>query len=539
MTTEEDQHPEAPRSLQQAEGWNRFLPSGTLILGMALGAALCVLIYFFIKIELTWYILGALGALSLGLFVGAFLTQYWYRRQLHLNPSQTQHYLQTTQTTAQQLLLQFLALRQAKNQDPQETAQALGETLTPMLPIAKRGLQLGLAFMARVWAFGAFIAVMTVMVSVAICLVTYMQVERLDVQNRRLDQQTYLQEAERRSALVFLFSNVMDAIDKELKDDYGKDSIRNLSPQLIGRIIALSNRLKPYQYLQGDTLIGRPLSPERGQLLVNLVESQLDALTYQSIFKKASFQAADLFGADLSEAYLQGADLRGADLSEAYLRGAYLRGAVLTEADLRRAVLTEADLAEADLSEAVLAEADLSEAVLIQANLSEADLRRAVLRKAVLSEAFLNGTYLSDAHLQGAYLQGAYLQGAHLQGAHLQGAHLQGAHLQRAHLQGAYLQGAYLIRAYLQGAHLNGAYLQGAHLRRAHLNGVHLNGAHLNETKVSDTLFFQTLIQPNAIVIEDLQQKYQVNPTPKYHPRDVNKKSPYYLIEPKPTPPPH
>ncbi len=77
----------------------------------------------------------------------------------------------------------------------------------------------------------------------------YQQNRLLSKQNERLDQQTYLQEAERRSSLVFLFSNVMDAIDRELKDDYNDDGLRNLSPQLVGRIIALSTRLKPYRYL--------------------------------------------------------------------------------------------------------------------------------------------------------------------------------------------------------------------------------------------------------------------------------------------------
>jgi len=106
---------------------------------------------------------------------------------------------------------------------------------------------------------------------------------KIEHQNKRLDQQTNLQEAERRSSLVFLFSNIMDAIDSELKDSLNKKD--TLSKQLIGRIIALSTRLSPYRYLtEGDTLISHPLSPERGQLLVNLVESDLDSNTYKKIW---------------------------------------------------------------------------------------------------------------------------------------------------------------------------------------------------------------------------------------------------------------
>jgi hypothetical protein len=113
-------------------------------------------------------------------------------------------------------------------------------------------------------------------------------------QNNRLDQQTYLLEAERRSSLVFLFSNVMDAIDEELKKDYKKDTIRNLSPQLIGRIISLSQRLKPYRYLNNNTIIPKPLSPERGHLLINLIESELSDYTYMEIWKRGDFSYSDL-----------------------------------------------------------------------------------------------------------------------------------------------------------------------------------------------------------------------------------------------------
>lgn len=76
---------------------------------------------------------------------------------------------------------------------------------------------------------------------------------------------------------------------------------------------------------------------------------------------------ADLYGANLSWAYLGGADLREADMRGAYLGGADLRGADLRGADLRGADLVGADLVGADLSEADLYGANLS-----GANMSEA-----------------------------------------------------------------------------------------------------------------------------------------------------------------------
>jgi len=173
----------------------------------------------------------------------------------------------------------------------------------------------------------------------------------IDKQNIRLDQQTYLQEAERRSSLVFLFSNIMDAIDNELKEDIGKKGKRDLSPQLIGRIVALSTRLKPYHYLDGDTLISKPLSPERGQLLVSLVRSELDSMTLVDIYdESADFSFSDLEGMNLRNAYLGRINLSNANLSYANLTQSNLSRANLIQTDLRHARLvgSNLNLAEVD-----------------------------------------------------------------------------------------------------------------------------------------------------------------------------------------------
>ena len=66
-------------------------------------------------------------------------------------------------------------------------------------------------------------------------------------------------------------------------------------------------------------------------------------------------QLIDLWGANLTAAYLRGADLRGATLRYADLTGAYLRGATLAGADLRDAILVDAKhLDGADLTGAGL-----------------------------------------------------------------------------------------------------------------------------------------------------------------------------------------
>lgn len=218
------------------------------------------------------------------------------------------------------------------------------------------------------------------------------QTELIKHQNRRLDQQTYLQEAERRSSLVFLFSNVMDAVDKELKDDYLKDKIRNLSPQLIGRIIALSTRLRPYKYLEGDSLILNPLSPERGQLLVNLIESQLDTVTYAKLWESANFNNADLKGFALNEAYLVNIKLKGARLTNSRLRAVILNDADISGVDFSNAIIMDTKLVNTNLTEAILFNAeieysDLTEARLYGANLCGLKLSKTNLNVGDLTES--------------------------------------------------------------------------------------------------------------------------------------------------------
>lgn len=178
------------------------------------------------------------------------------------------------------------------------------------------------------------------------------QNKKIDKQNDRLAQQTYLQEAERRGSLVFLFSNIMDAVDRELKDK--NNDTRSLSPQLIGRITALSLRLKPYKYLERGELIAKLSSPERGQMLISLLGSQLDTVTMTKIYKKSDFSFADLRKTDLKGMNLAGANLRDADFIKTDLRNANLSGANLSHADLREIDLKGVDLSDTNLERAVV-----------------------------------------------------------------------------------------------------------------------------------------------------------------------------------------
>lgn len=301
----------------------------------------------------------------------------------------------------------------------------------------------------------------------------------INTQNTRIDQQTNLIEADRRSSLIFLMSNIMDKVDEEIREQkmylrekgVAEDQIDmmqfRLSQSLIGRIAALSQAFKPYLYLQNDTLTSKPLSPERGQLLMAITKSNLDTSTLRSVYSNTTFEKADM-----SRANLTGANLRGANLGEASLAGADLNNADMSGANLIEADLRRTNLERANLSNAKLTEANLGNTKMAKANLSGANLFGAKLFDSDLSEADLSGSILNFANLVLANLSNSKLIKADLSFANLGDAGLPGANLTEADLSGADLSNAYLFEADLAGANLIGVNLRGADFSGANLKRV-------------------------------------------------------------------
>jgi uncharacterized protein YjbI with pentapeptide repeats len=104
---------------------------------------------------------------------------------------------------------------------------------------------------------------------------------------------------EKSSTRTVLLSNIYSAINQELKEDYNNDGIRNLSKELIGRVISLSGTLNPYKYKRDSTIV--KYSPERASLFNSLIRYKLSIKTYQSIFNEANFSFSDFSGFDLSK----------------------------------------------------------------------------------------------------------------------------------------------------------------------------------------------------------------------------------------------
>ncbi|WP_143473584.1 pentapeptide repeat-containing protein [Flavilitoribacter nigricans] len=227
-------------------------------------------------------------------------------------------------------------------------------------------------------------------------ILLYNQNQLLQKQNEKIDNQILLDEAARRSSLNFLLGNVLDQVNQELSDP--ENTKRRLSPQLIGRIASLSQSFQPYYFMEDGKMIDRPLSPERGALLLALVNSGIDTFTLDIIFKQTVLHKANLQGAILDSAYLKKADLSGVNLSNASLRGA----------NLSETRLNHANLLKANLNGSKLFGVGFQWANLKDAFINEADLRKGNLNSADLEEAYFVETNLSGAKLHFANISGTY-----------------------------------------------------------------------------------------------------------------------------------
>jgi uncharacterized protein YjbI with pentapeptide repeats len=231
------------------------------------------------------------------------------------------------------------------------------------------------------------------------------QNDTLDDQNRRIEQQTFLQEAERRSSLVFLFDNVLDKLDEELKDNPHQ---RKLSPQLVGRIVSLSKALKPYRYLDGDTLTKELSSPERGQLLISLLTSKLHIGTYEQIFSSADFSYSTVEGVNLD-----GAMLRNANLAHSTLENISMVGADLSFTNFTNATLTNirafqsgnppkgAKFNFTNFHKTFIANSDLSASVFEHSNFSQTDLKNTYFNDALFKETEFLNTHFDSIYIRG------------------------------------------------------------------------------------------------------------------------------------------
>jgi uncharacterized protein YjbI with pentapeptide repeats len=212
----------------------------------------------------------------------------------------------------------------------------------------------------------------------------------------------------------------------------------------------------PYIILAGVELFGADLSRAylRGAVLDR-------AWARKAILREACLQAASLLAFVATEA-----DLTGADLSSVKAEEARFRGATFKRAHLEGASLRQASFFAANLTEASFLEADLARAVLTGATITGADFTGANFEAAILKDLRLR-----DATFAGARFPRATLSGCDLEYLVLPGADFTGANLHSANLTGAWMPEARFENACLANTGLADVNWEGADLRKANLDG--------------------------------------------------------------------
>ncbi len=273
------------------------------------------------------------------------------------------------------------------------------------------------AIIIRLTRVGFLLVITTLLPSILLIFQTYYlsqqnklitgQSEMFKQQNNRLDQQTYLQEADRRGQTLLL----MDSMLKEINDDIRSNSQNSIDDGTAGRLISLSKMLKPYKYLENDSLIERVISPERGYLLVSLLETGINLnATSRSRSNGKLINRLDFTYAELRDIALKGADLMEINLSNADLRQSNLTGTDLKKADLSNARLNNTNLSYTSFNEADLENALFVNAILDRADFSKADLTGSDLRNVSLVKTLVNGAIFKNARVHKNFEQDAQTQ---------------------------------------------------------------------------------------------------------------------------------
>ncbi len=273
------------------------------------------------------------------------------------------------------------------------------------------------AIIIRLTRVGFLLVITTLLPSILLIFQTYYlsqqnklitgQSEMFKQQNNRLDQQTYLQEAERRGQTLLL----MDTMLKEISDDVRSNAQNTINDATAGRLISLSKMLKPYRYLENDSLIERVISPERAYLLVSLLETGINLnatsrsrsngkLINRLDFTYAELRDINLKGEDLLEINLSHADLRNSNLTGTDFKRAQFVDAFLQNTNLSYTSFIETDLENANLKNAILDRADFTQANLTGANLKNVSLVKTKINQAQLKNVQVHKNFEQDALTQ-------------------------------------------------------------------------------------------------------------------------------------------
>lgn len=258
--------------------------------------------------------------------------------------------------------------------------------------------------------FHVLIAAVLVLITVIQAFLMIQQNSQIDQQNSLMQTQNILMQsqnslmvADRQNSLVSLYSNVVDAIDSELKENRNTSKEGVLSSVTMGRIIALVNSFSPYEIEDNlsnpvDTLL---LSPERGQILVTLIEANLSKETYDRIFTKANFEYSDLRRVNFDYGYLGNAKLNNSNFEYSSLICIDLHSSQLENCNFSACRFIQKSkeyLQEGAYKGADFSSSRLEGAVFKNARLSFATFSDAKIHKTSFMAANLNFANFEDAY---------------------------------------------------------------------------------------------------------------------------------------------
>ncbi len=249
----------------------------------------------------------------------------------------------------------------------------------------------------RISRIGLFMMLAALLPAAILIIQTFMlnkQNKLLEKQNFRLDQQTNLVEAERRGSLVFVMSSLMDEMTEERRM-YGGD----ISDGLSARIISLTQALRPYRFLENDVLTEQPLSPEKGQLFINLLESNISTNSKDIILEKGNFSNTDLMGANIRLVNTQKFQFQGSRVSNAKIfncnfsnlegdaldfENSWLEANTFDKSTLMNASFRNASVFNSSFKASDLSNTNFTNALLFNVDFSKSNLSQSILNNAVV-----------------------------------------------------------------------------------------------------------------------------------------------------------
>jgi len=377
------------------------------IRGIALGIVISIILVLIFQLDNLVLVLSLLIGVIIVLILGVLLGNYLYtssKENLERSIDENKLKLNNGLTDL------FQTLRSLKNEDEKEFNRIIIES--GLVDDLTNILKYGVGIITRFISFGTLISVLGGTVSLAIFMATFMQVQRIDNQNdllnnqnEKIDIQSYLLESQRRSAFQEELSRVLDLISEERKNfDLVKEAGEQfmISRSLFGRINYLSRSLKPYYYLDIPTnsyrtttekivkpkLIDKPISPERGQLLIALLNADVDLsggswslvdFTYSdlsgSIFdytiniqglniKNSSFVNASIDGITIISSNIEGVDFRHSEIENILLEGNNATGVNFNNATLANVSISQSLLEQASFNNTRFHKSEIHESIM-------------------------------------------------------------------------------------------------------------------------------------------------------------------------------